>query len=78
MKIEIVFGTSICKILYLTCMSTCPRNLRFRFFVISEIITFKVEEFFFSPLLERDSSVLEPQKTTFQSSYGMSLLKIVF
>jgi hypothetical protein len=38
------FGTFNCKILYLTCMSTCPPNLKYSFFIIYEIITFKAEE----------------------------------
>jgi hypothetical protein len=55
-------------------MSICTPNLRHSFFTICEIITFK----FFSPVPERDFSVLEAKKTTFSSRFGMSVFRFLF
>jgi hypothetical protein len=77
-KIATLFGTSTYKILYLACMSTCPPNLRYSFFTIYEIVTFKVDKKVFLPLPKGDNSLLRSKKTIFLSRFRMSLFRFFF
>jgi hypothetical protein len=64
-------------ILQLTSMSTCLQNLTHSFFIVCEIITFKVE-FFFSSMREADNKVLEAKKTIFWNRYGLKNFIFLF
>jgi hypothetical protein len=59
-------------------MPICLPNLTLSFLTICDIITFKVEKKFFTPLQNEDSSLLGSKKTTFSSRYEMSLFKFLF
>jgi hypothetical protein len=77
-KIHVSFTTSNDKILYLTCMLSCPPNLTYSFLTICEIITFKVHGKVFPNVLEGYSRVLQSKKKPFLGYLWLCLFVFLF
>ena len=77
-KIVVVFGTSNCKVLKLTCMATCPPNLTHTFLIIYKTIKIKVEKKVVFPCMPKKyNSVLGAQKTILWSRSGLRDFKFL-
>jgi hypothetical protein len=59
-------------------MSSCPPSLAYSFFIVCEIITFKVDKKVFFPLPKGDNKVLKAKITTFSSRHGLCNILFLF